>query len=130
MADVRFDATGLTALAGNLRKLSATAEPQARAIVARAGMNMKADMRAEAQSPSDRFKRVQYSINFDLTDKGMGVEVGPDITLPGKWQKQGRLAWVAYNGTSDMGPVFPDPAGVLEREALVAAKFLAALGDL
>lgn len=125
MAEVRFDASGIRELALDFRSLSAEAAPKARGVIAKAGVGMKAAMRQEATGGTRRFSGVAPSIGYDLLDGGMGVEVGPEIG-----RRQGSLAFIAYYGSPTSGPQYPDPAGVLEREAPVAARFLAALGDL
>lgn len=130
MADMSFDSSELDALSVDLRHLGAVAPAAARGVIAKAGVQMKAAMREEA-SGSQRFRRIPYSINYELTDGGLGVDVGPDPDLTGGWQKQGRLAHIAYFGSPTSAPRFRDPVGILEREAPVAADYLAKLaGDL
>jgi len=117
------DVAGLRAHAAALRAASRDAQRAVEATTNRAALNLKNDLKREAQDVgSSYFKRVPFAISYDVTVTGDAVEavVGPEIG-----RGQGSLAWIAYEGTATQGPRFPDPAGALEREATVFERFLA-----
>lgn len=121
MADsMSVDARELRSMARKLGNSAAEALVETRAVVAKSGVVMKAQMRSEASGGTRRFSGIAPSIGFDLYGAGLGVEVGPEIG-----RRQGSLAHIAYFGSSGSGPQYPDPVGVLEREAPVAERFLA-----
>ena len=129
MANPGLDMSQVRDLAADLSRAADDGAYQVRAVIKKAGVNMKAQLRQEAQSPSMRFRRVQYAITFDEfqpEDGGFGVEVGPEVGHEkGHTRAQGGLAFMAYYGTPDGdGPSFPDPMGALDKETAVVADYL------
>ena len=93
-----------------------------RGVVRRAGVNIKAQLRAEAKA--SRHFRIEQHIGFDEREfwSGPGVDVGTAR------RGAGRLAGIAYfGGANGGGGTLPDPAGALEAET---PRFIKALADL
>ena len=82
---------------------------ETRAIVKKAGVNIKKQLREE-MGKSRHFKAARF-IGFDETDAGLGVEVGPAK------EGAGNLAPIAYfGGANGGGGTVPDPRGALDAE--------------
>lgn len=135
MADVvQVETSELRRLEVDLGRAPERAYGQVRKVVQRAAYNIKKDLQEEATGhPS--FDRVAASISYDTFagDDGWVAEIGPEIGNPaGSPRAQGSLAWIAYEGSARTAPVFPDPAGALEREADAFRQYLgeAVAGDL
>lgn len=121
MPSFTVDTSELRRLAVDLGHAAAGAAVQVRATTQRAALNIKRDMQEEA-SGSPHFNRVPASITYDTWEDrdGITAEIGPEI---GK--AQGSLAFLAYNGTATMGPIFSDPIGALRRESETYQRYLA-----
>lgn len=128
MADARFDATEVRQLEHDLGRVSEGSAEQVRKTMQRAALNIKQDLQAEAEG-SGYFSRIPRAISYETWEDrdGITAEIGPEIGNPrGHARAQGSLAFIAYEGTARNGPVFPDPAGALEREADAYEAYLAA----
>ena len=120
MPSVEIDASELREFSTELGKVPTKVVTGVRPAVVKAGVNMKNQLREEMDK-SKHFK-ASRSINFDVSDGGMAVEVGP--TKSGA----GNLANIAYfGGAHGGGGTVPDPRGALEAEA---PRFEKALTDL
>lgn len=117
---VEFDTSELRSLAATFGDAGSVVAREVQGIIQRGALHIKKDMQREASS-SRSFRGVPASISYDVNRSSDGVEaeVGPEIG-----RAQGSLAFIAYNGTSTMGPVFPDPAGALAREAVKTMEWL------
>ncbi len=96
-----------------------------RPILAKAGVNMKKQMRDE-MAASVHFKGAAHRISYDIeaiSDDIVAVEVGP---THGEGDP-GSLGNIAYFGTSKGGGTVPDPIGALETEADKAEAWLVQL---
>ena len=123
----RVDVSELRQLETDLGRAPERAYGQVRKVVQRAAFNIKRDLQEEATG-SPYFSRVAASISYDTRESRNGIEaeIGPEIGHdPGHPRAQGSLAWIAYEGTARHGPVFPDPAGALERESQTFQEYLA-----
>lgn len=111
---VHFDLGELTSLGADLAAAGPKAYDAIDGVVRKAALNIKNDMREEA-SGSGHLVHVPASITYEtrLTVSGIEAQIGPEM----RKRPQGPLAWIGYNGTSTSGPIFPDPAGALHREA-------------
>ena len=111
MAEISFDDSELREFVADMRNMPAKAAKEVKAVVKRGGVNIKNAMR-EDMSKSRFFKGVTRGINFDETDGGFGVEVGPARGKPGS------LANIAYFGSSKGGGgTVRDPKEALSEEA-------------
>lgn len=121
MADFSIDTSDLRRLAVDLGTAPARTHDQVRKVTQRAALNIKRDLQEEAEG-SARFSGIPASISYETWEKrdGIGAEIGPQIG-----RRQGSLAFIAYEGTARSGPVFPDPAGALDREAETFQDYLA-----
>ena len=120
MPNVEIDASELRAFSSELGRVPANVVTGIRPAVRKAGVNMKDQLREEM----DRSKhfRASRSIDFDVSDGGLAVEVGPSKGKPGS------IANIAYfGGVNGGGGTVPDPRGALEAEA---PRFEKALTDL
>lgn len=120
-----WDASELEQFAADLDKTAAQVAVGIRGIMAKAGVNIKKQMRQE-MSESEHFKGAAHRISYDITtpaDDTMLVEVGPS-SGPGD---PGSLGNIAYFGTSRGGGTVPDPMGALEAEAKAAEDYLGKL---
>jgi hypothetical protein len=126
MARAEVDVSDLRQLEADLGRAPERAHGQVRKVVQRAAYNIKRDLQEEAGG-SQSFSRVAAAISYETweTDGGVVAEIGPEIGNPrGHPRAQGSLAWIAYEGTARNGPVLPDPAGALEREADAFRRYL------
>ena len=120
MANVEIDAHEVKEFASELGKVPTTVVTGVRPAVVKAGVNMKNQLREEMDK-SKHFK-ASRSINFDVSDGGLAVAVGPSKGHPGS------IANIAYfGGVNGGGGTVPDPRGALEAEA---PRFEKALADL
>lgn len=121
MADVSIDTSDLRRLEVDLRAAPEQAHEQVRKVTQRAAFNIKRDLQEEAAG-SVHFSGIPASISYETWEKRdeIGAEIGPEIG-----RRQGSLGFIAYEGTARNGPVFPDPAGALEREAETFQEYLA-----
>jgi hypothetical protein len=120
---VTADTSELRTLSRDFGSAAEGAERQVRRTIQRAAFNIKKDLQDEA-STSASFHRMPASISYETWEEpGAGVfaEIGPEIG-----RQQGSLGFIAYEGTARNGPVFPDPAGALEREAEAFERYMAA----
>lgn len=128
MTGVRADLSELRRLEVDLGRVPAAAEDQVRKVLQKAALNIKTDLQSEAVG-SESFARVAASISYETYAEAGGwvAEIGPEVGNPrGHARSQGGLAWIAYEGSARTAPVFPDPAGALDREA---EAFRAYLGE-
>lgn len=125
---IEFDTSELRALSADFGDAGPKIAREVDAIIRRGALNIKRDLQLEA-SGSQHFSGVPRSITYETVVRRdeTEAEIGPEI---GKGQ--GSLAFLAYNGTSTMGPVFPDPSGALARESVNTMEWLgrAAEGSL
>ena len=120
MPSVEFDASELRDFSSELGRVPAKVVIGVRPAVVKAGVNMKNQLREEMDK-SKHFK-ASRSINFDVSDGGLAVAVGPSKGKPGS------IANIAYfGGANGGGGTVPDPRGALEAEA---PRFEKALTDL
>ena len=120
MPSVEFDASELRDFSSELGRVPAKVVIGVRPAVVKAGVNMKNQLREEMDK-SKHFK-ASRSINFDVSDGGLAVAVGPSKGKPGS------IANIAYfGGVNGGGGTVPDPRGALEAEA---PRFEKALTDL
>ena len=120
MPNVEIDASELREFSTELGKVPTKVVIGVRPAVVKAGVNMKNQLREEM----DRSKhfRASRSIDFDVSDGGLAVEVGPSKGKPGS------IANIAYfGGVNGGGGTVPDPRGALDAEA---PRFEKALTDL
>jgi uncharacterized protein (DUF58 family) len=135
MARMQVDASELRRLQMDLGSAPERAYEQTRKVTQRAALNIKRDMQEEATGVSESFARVAASISYETWESRDGVEavIGPEFGHErGHHRAQGSLAWIAYEGTARTAPVFPDPAGALDREADAFRTYLAraVVGDM
>ena len=110
MPSVEIDASELREFSTELGKVPTKVVTGVRPAVVKAGVNMKNQLREEMDK-SKHFK-ASRSINFDVSDGGLAVEVGPSKGKPGS------IANIAYfGGVNGGGGTVPDPRGALEAEA-------------
>jgi hypothetical protein len=110
-----WDASELEALAADLNKSAAAVATELRAVMSKAGVNIKKQMREEMRG-SEHFKGAAHRISYDITTPAADtllLEVGPTHGAG----DPGSLANIAYFGTSRGGGTVPDPMGALEAEA-------------
>ena len=120
MPSVEIDASELREFSTELGKVPGKVVTGVRPAVVKAGMNMKNQLREEMDR-SKHFK-ASRSIDFDVSDGGLAVEVGPSKGKPGS------IANIAYfGGVNGGGGTVPDPRGALDAEA---PRFEKALADL
>ena len=120
MPNVEIDAHEVKEFASELGKVPTKVVTGVRPAVVKAGVNMKKQLREEMDK-SKHFK-ASRSINFDVSDGGLAVAVGPSKGHPGS------IANIAYfGGVNGGGGTVPDPRGALDAEA---PRFEKALTDL
>ena len=120
MPNVEIDASELREFSTELGKVPTKVVTGVRPAVVKAGVNMKNQLREEMDK-SKHFK-ASRSIDFDISDGGLAVEVGPRKGKPGS------IANIAYfGGANGGGGTVPDPRGALDAEA---PRFEKALTDL
>ena len=120
MPSVEIDASELREFSTELGKVPTKVVTGVRPAVVKAGVNMKNQLREEMDK-SKHFK-ASRSIDFDVSDGGLAVAVGPSKGHPGS------IANIAYfGGVNGGGGTVPDPRGALEAEA---PRFEKALTDL
>lgn len=108
------------ALADAIEAVPRESLPKFRKVVERGAVNVKTGMRADA-SGHPTFRYFPRSISYDVTDGGLGAEIGPDKDLV-----QGALGNIVYFGTSKNAPVL-DINGPLNKEQ---PRFVDALADV
>lgn len=126
MAEMSFDFTEFTQLAGDLRKAELTVAAEVRKIIQVGSVTIKKQMQSDISS-SPHFRAVAPSITYDTKITAMGIEseIGPEV---GK--AAGSLAFIAAHGTSTTGPSW-DYAAPLEAEGKVVEALLSkALGKI
>ena len=110
MPNVEIDSSELREFSSELGRVPTKVVTGVRPAVVKAGVNMKNQLREEMDK-SKHFK-ASRSINFDVSDGGLAVEVGPSKGKPGS------IANIAYfGGVNGGGGTVPDPRGALEAEA-------------
>lgn len=103
------DTSQLDTLAADLAEIPDDTLPKFKRVVSRGALNVKNDLRADA-SGGVSYRHFPRSIDYDITDGGLGAEIGPN-----KDQIQGALGNLLYFGTSKTGPVL-DINGPLHKE--------------
>lgn len=105
--------------AADLHALPEHARGDARQVLAKAGVKIKTQLRAE-MAASRHFGQVASAISYEIEDRAGSIELvaGPTKGSPGS------LANIAYFGTSRGGGTVPDPRGALDAEAPVASAYL------
>lgn len=112
MARTGVDVSEVDALAGNFAKQAATAMVGVRAVVAKGALNIKNDLRDQANASGiAEAQALARFINYDVKTghEGITAEIGP---VGGH---AGSFAFL-YFGNSKNGPVLPDPGDALMRE--------------
>lgn len=104
-----IDTSQLDALAVDLADVPAETMPKFRQVVSKGALNVKNDLR-DGAAGGHTYRHFGRSIDFDLTDDGLGAEIGPN-----KDRIQGALGNILYFGTSKNAPVL-DINGPLHRE--------------
>lgn len=118
MAEV--DMSQVDKLAADLDAIPAESLPKFRKVVEKGAVNVKTGMRADA-SGHPTFRYFPRSISYDVTDGGLGAEIGPDKDLV-----QGALGNIVYFGTSKNAPVL-NINGPIDKEQ---PRFADALADV
>ena len=120
MPNVEIDAHEVKEFASELGKVPTKVVTGVRPAVVKAGVNMKKQLREEMDK-SKHFK-ASRSINFDVSDGGLAVAVGPSKGHPGS------IANIAYfGGVNGGGGTVPDPQEALNEES---PRFVDAVGDV
>lgn len=106
----------LREFAADMRRAADSALPEAARIIKRGAVNIKNQMRQDAQGHR-HFTRLGPSIGFDITDgRGLVAEIGPT---------KGVLAGIAYFGSSRPGgATVADPKIALDAEAPVVERLI------
>lgn len=121
MTTVKVDAEEVRQLAVDMRRVGVKMGPQVQAIVAKAAVNIKADLTAQLKA-SRHFKGFA-DVSYDLFAAGFGAEIGP--TKGGA----GAGANLAYFGTSRGGGTVEEPAESLKRETTQFERWLASIAE-
>lgn len=118
-----FDVQGLQQVSRSLTLAGRKSKTRAAAIVKKAAVNIKNQMRDEAQHVEAG--RISSTINFEIKSDGGGItaEIGPQEGHAGS------LAFF-YFGNSKIGPRIPDPMGALDAEIPNLKSYLSKLVDL
>lgn len=95
---VTITTEGVRELAADLESVPVEKAPAFRRVVERGALNIKNEMRRDAQS-SGHYRHFHRSISYDMTGE-MSAEIGPD-----KDKIQGALGNILYFGTSNNAPV-------------------------
>lgn len=119
---VSMDDSEVRKLAADLTSAPLRVALDARAVVFKGAMNVKAQLGRE-MGASRHFKGFGRDIDFDILDGGLTAEIGPHS---GRGHP-GAGANIAYFGTSRGGGTVPDPQGALDAEG---PGFDKAMGDL
>lgn len=112
----------VSALAADMGTSAARVAAEARPIVTKGAVNVKNQMRADAEA-STYFGQIGRAVNFDIRGSGLDLvaEIGYDKGSPGS------LANIAIYGTSRGGGTVADPENALADEL---PRFEQALADL
>lgn len=121
MTTIKVDAEEARQLAVDMRRVSAKMGPQVQAVVAKAAVNIKADLAAKLKA-SRHFKGFA-DVSYDLFAAGFGAEIGPTKGGPGAG------ANLAYFGTSRGGGTVEEPAEALKRETTQFERWLASIAE-
>lgn len=121
MTTIKVDAEEARQLAVDMRRVGAKMGPQVQAVVAKAAVNIKADLTAQLKA-SKHFKGFA-KVSYDLFAAGFGAEIGP--TKDGA----GAGANLAYFGTSRGGGTVEEPAESLKRETTQFERWLASIAE-
>lgn len=116
------DASELRKLASDLSAAPRLVRSEARAVVSKAALNIKNQMRDEVAK--SRHFRFAHTVSYDLKVGGdtIEAEIGPETGGAGS------LAGFAYfGGVNGGGGTVPDPQGALDAEAPNVEKYLDAL---
>lgn len=114
------DMSQVDRLADDLEAVAAEAAPKVKKVVEKGAVNIKNGMRQDATGhPRSRY--FPSSISYDITDGGMGAEIGPD-----KDRVQGDLGNLLYFGSSNNAPVLDINAPLRKEEP----RFADALADV
>jgi hypothetical protein len=106
-------------LADDLEAVAAKAAPAVKKVVEKGAVNIKTGMRQDATG-HPKYKYFPRSISYDITDGGMGAEIGPDKDLI-----MGDLGNLLYFGSSNNAPVLDINAPLHKEEP----RFADALAD-
>ena len=118
------DASELRALIADLSSAPKLVRSEARAVVSKAALNIKNQMRDEVAK--SRHFRFAHTVTYDLKVAGdtIEAEIGPETGGVGS------LAGFAYfGGVNGGGGTVPDPQGALDAEAPNVEKYLAELAE-
>lgn len=96
--DVHVDASEVDRLADELIALGPEVREKIKPVVLRGAFNIQRGAR-ERVPKSARLRGYPHTITFDITDDGMGAEIGPDKDLG-----QGPLGNILEYGTSEVAP--------------------------
>lgn len=120
MADsFSIDTSDVRKLTADLGKLPGKAVPATRAVLTKAALNVKNDLRQQANASGiAEAKALARFIDYDM--RGLTAEIGP------RAERAGSFAFL-YFGNSKNGPVLPDPGDALMREAPNLEKYLNAV---
>lgn len=123
MSGIEIDMGEVRQFAADLGKVSGKAIPVARQVLSKGALNIKNQMRTEATSSGvPEAASLAAFISYDM--HGLAAEIGPTEGAAGSFA-------FLYYGNSKNGPLLPDPALAMQKEADSLEKYLAkALGDL
>lgn len=119
MADsFSIDTSQVRSLTADLGKVAGRTVPAVRAVLEKAALNVKNDLKAQANASGiAEAKALARFIDYDM--RGLSAEIGPRTGGPGSFA-------FLYFGNSKNGPALPDPGDALEREAPNLERFLLA----
>lgn len=120
-----FDVQGLEELSRHMTLAGQASKAKATAVVNKAAVNIKNQMKEEAAAAGYAGSRLARTINFEVTADAGGItaEIGPQKGHAGS------LA-LLYFGNSKTAPVVPDPMGALDAEIPNLKTYLSKLIDL
>ena len=125
MAGVEFDTSEVRKLAADLSRAPAESATAVRAVMQKASLNIKNDLRSQAQSSGIREAAALAGfITYDtkVGPGGITAEIGPTEGSSGSFA-------FLYFGNSKNGPVLPDPGDALTKEAPNVEKYLGEVLD-
>jgi hypothetical protein len=117
---ISIDTSQLDELADDLVEVPEETRPKFRKVVERGALNVKNDLRAEAEG-GQSYRHFPRSISYDMVGE-FAAEIGPD-----KDRIQGALGNLLYFGSSKNAPVLPPIEGALDRET---PRMMDAIGDV
>ena len=130
MADsVSVDTSQVEAMAKDMAKQVAKGIIGVRAVVAKGALNIKNDLRNQANASGIAEARaLGRFINYDtkMRPGSVTAEIGPEEQEKGSAGHGGSFAFL-YFGNSKNGPVLPDPGDALMREVPNLEKYILAV---